>query len=85
MVCVKKETGPTLRYQARLVSLRFLQHHGVDFFETYAAVASVNSIRILISACCAIGYISEQIDVDTAYLNEQIQEVYVEVPNFDRE
>ena len=63
------------------MALGFLQLHGVDYFETYAAVASINSIRMLLSTCCASGYIIGQLDVDTAYLNAEIKEkVYLEVP-----
>lgn len=63
------------------MALGFLQLYGVGFFETYAAVANMNSIRMILSICCAAGYIIEQLDVDTAYLNADLEEeVYLEVP-----
>lgn len=78
---VKKETGPTLRYKARRIALGFLQHYVVDCFKAYAAMVSINSIRILLSTCCAIGYNIKKSDVDNAFLNAAIQEeVYLEAP-----
>ena len=77
-VWAKKNDG---RYKARLVALGFLQRYGVNFFETYAAVASMNSIRMLLSICCAAGYVIDQLDVDTAYLNADLEEeVYLMPP-----
>lgn len=77
-VWAKKSDG---RYKARLVALGFLQQYGINFFETYAAVASMNSIRMLLSICCAAGYVIDQLDVDTAYLNADLQEeVYLLPP-----
>ena len=77
----RNEIGEVTRLKARLVALGFLQLLGVDFFETYAAVANMNSIRIFLSVCCAIGYVIEQLDVDTAYLNADLEEdVYIELP-----
>lgn len=76
------EVGEILRWKARLVALGFLQIFGVDFFETYAAVASMGSIRLLLSVCCALGFVIEQLDVDTAYLNADLMEnVYIEIPD----
>ncbi|TMW59504.1 hypothetical protein Poli38472_004573 [Pythium oligandrum] len=41
----------------------------------------MGSIRIFLSVCCAAGYILEQLDVDTAFLNADLKEdVYIEPP-----
>ena len=45
-VWAKKSDG---RYKARVVALGFLQQYGINFFETYADVASMNFIRLLFS------------------------------------
>ncbi|KAJ0390641.1 hypothetical protein P43SY_010880 [Pythium insidiosum] len=77
----RNERGEIIRWKARLVALGFLQHFGVDFFETYAAVANMSSIRIFLSVCCTAGFVMEQLDVDTAYLNADLEEdVYIEIP-----
>ncbi|KAJ0394863.1 hypothetical protein ATCC90586_004914 [Pythium insidiosum] len=58
-----------------------VRHFGVDCFETYAAVANMSSIRDFLSVCCAAGFVMEQLDVDTAYLNADLEEdVYMETP-----
>lgn len=67
--------------KARVVALRYRQQYGVDFFDTYALVANINSIRIVLAICCRNGYIIAQIDVDTAFLNAELNEdVYMEPP-----
>ena len=50
-------------------------------FATFAAVASIKSIRMLLSICFAAEYIIDQLDVDTAYLNADLEEkVYLMPP-----
>lgn len=70
-----------MRYKARLVAKGFKQKFGVDFFETYSPVANMNSIRVVLSVVVTMGYMTEQLDVDTAFLNSDLkEEVYMEVP-----
>ncbi|CEG37394.1 af434192_2gag and pol [Plasmopara halstedii] len=80
----RSELGQVVRYKARLVAKGFKQKFGVDFFETYSAVASMNSIRVVLAVVVAMGYVTEQLDVDTAFLNSNLtEEVYMEVPHDD--
>ncbi|KAJ0394248.1 hypothetical protein ATCC90586_004886 [Pythium insidiosum] len=51
----KKWKGLELIYKAHLVALGCRQLLGVDFFDTYAAVANINSIRLVLAICCAAG------------------------------
>jgi len=54
---------------------------GIDFNETFALVARLESIRILLSITCHLGFKLYQMDVKSAFLNGILQEeVYVEQP-----
>jgi hypothetical protein len=71
------EHGTGIRNKARLVA----QIEGVDFDETFAPVARLESIRILLSIACHLGFKLYQMDIKSAFLNGILQEeVYVEQP-----
>jgi hypothetical protein len=54
----------------------------LDFGETYAPVARLESIRILLAYATYHGFKLYQMDVKSAFLNEPIkEEVYVEQPS----
>ena len=54
---------------------------GVDFDETFASVARLESIRILLAIASHLNFKLYQMDVKSAFLNEMLQEeVYVEQP-----
>src|SRR5688572_6376993 len=54
---------------------------GLDFGETYAPVARLESIRILLAYATYHGFKLYQMDVKSAFLNGPIkEEVYVEQP-----
>jgi hypothetical protein len=70
-----------IRNKARLVTQGYAQNEGVDFDETFAPVARLESIRILLSIACHLGFKLHQMDVKSAILNGILQEeVYVEQP-----
>ncbi|KAL5478633.1 hypothetical protein ACEPAI_2819 [Sanghuangporus weigelae] len=67
---VKKDAaGKSIRYKARLVAQGFSQVPGVDFFETYAPVAKLSTIRAVLAMAALYDLELEQIDVKSAYLN----------------
>ncbi|GJU45654.1 retrovirus-related pol polyprotein from transposon TNT 1-94 [Tanacetum coccineum] len=69
------------RNKARLVAQGYDQHEGIDFNETYARVARLESIRILLAYACAHDFKLFQMDVKSAFLNGFInEEVYVTQP-----
>nr|CAI72292.1 putative polyprotein [Phytophthora infestans] len=77
----RDENGRVIRYKARLVAQGFKQKFGIDFFETYSPVANMNSIRAVLAVCVTCGYIMEQLDADTAFLNScLVNLVYMDVP-----
>jgi len=70
-----------VRNKSRLVAQGYTQIEGVDFDETFAPVARLESIRILLSIACHLGFKLYQMDVKSAFLNGVLQEeVYVEQP-----
>ncbi|GKA03617.1 retrovirus-related pol polyprotein from transposon TNT 1-94 [Tanacetum coccineum] len=66
---------------ARLVAQGYNQQEGIDFDETYAPVARLESIRILLAYAYAHDFMLYQMDVKSAFLNGFInEEVYVTQP-----
>ena len=70
-----------VRNKARLVAQGFNQEEGIDYEETFAPVARLESIRMLLAFACHKGFTLFQMDVKSAFLNGYIlEEVYVEQP-----
>jgi hypothetical protein len=75
------EHGTVVRNKARLVAQGYTQVEGIDFDETFAPVARLESIRVLLAIACHLGFKLYQMDVKSAFLNGLLQEeVYVEQP-----
>ncbi|OWY91349.1 hypothetical protein PHMEG_00040105, partial [Phytophthora megakarya] len=82
----RNEKGEVTRHKARLVAKGYSQRHGIDYEETYAPVAYLNSIRAVLAKCCAEGFEIEQCDVDTAFLYGKLgEEIYMELAEGLRE
>ena len=70
-----------LRYKARLVAQGFFQIFGIDYTDTYSPVAKFVSIRIFLAISVQLGLIIHAMDVDTAFVNADIDEdIWVEIP-----
>ena len=61
--------GSVDRYKARLVAKGFTQTYGIDYQETFALVAKINSIRVLLSLAVNFNWPLYQLDVKHAFLN----------------
>jgi hypothetical protein len=69
------------RNKARLVAQGFTQVEGLDFEETYALVARLEAIRILLAFAAHHDFKLYQMNVKSAFLNGPIQElVFIEQP-----
>ncbi|GJU09123.1 retrovirus-related pol polyprotein from transposon TNT 1-94 [Tanacetum coccineum] len=67
--------------KARLVAQGYNQQKGIDYDETYAPVARLESIRILLAISCANNFKLYQMDVKSVFLNGFInEEAYVAQP-----
>ena len=75
------EHGTIIRNKARLVAQGYSQVEGLDFDETFAPVAHLESIRILLAYAAFNGFTLHQMDVKSAFLDGPLQEeVYVSQP-----
>nr|GEU31321.1 hypothetical protein [Tanacetum cinerariifolium] len=68
------ENDVVLRNKARLVAQGYNQQEGIDYDETYAPVARLESIRISLAYACALDLKLFQMDVKSAFLNGFINE-----------
>jgi hypothetical protein len=75
------EHGVVTRNKARLMAKGYAQVAGLDFEETFAHVARLESIQILLAYTAHHSFRLFQMDVKSAFLNGPIkEEVYVEQP-----
>ncbi|KAI0993828.1 Retrovirus-related Pol polyprotein from transposon TNT 1-94, partial [Podosphaera aphanis] len=63
------------RFKARLVAQGFSQIYGVDYFDTYSPTLRADSLRILLAVATFLDWEIDQIDVKTAYLEGDLDEV----------
>jgi hypothetical protein len=63
------EKGEVVRNKSRLVSQGYSQKVGNDYEETFAPVARLEAIRILLAFFVAKGFKLYQMDVKSAFLN----------------
>lgn len=64
--------------KARLVAQGYNQEESIDFEETFALVARLEAIRLLLAYACSLNFQLYQMDVKSAFLNGYIlEEVYV--------
>src|ERR1041385_7285314 len=75
------EDGIVVKNKARLVAQGYTQIKGIDFGETYAPVACLESIHVMLAFANFNGILLYQMDVKSAFLNGEIEEeVYVMQP-----
>ena len=75
------ESGVIIRNKSRLVVQGYNQEEGIDYDETFAPVAKMEAIKILIAFVEFTGFKLYQMDVKSAFLNRNFkEEVYVKQP-----
>ena len=73
--------GSVDKHKARLVAKGFSQVEGLDYTETFAPVAKMNSIRLVLSLAASYRWEVHQMDVKSAFLHGDLQEeIYMAQP-----
>ncbi|GJY30302.1 zinc finger, CCHC-type containing protein [Tanacetum coccineum] len=68
-------------FKARLVIQDFRQKEGIDYFDTYAKVARITTIKLLLALATIHNLVVHQMDVKTTFLNDDLEEkVYMKQP-----
>ena len=76
-----KPDGSLERRKARIVARGFAQRPGIDFQDTFAPVARLESLRLLMALAVRFNMNVSQLDITTAYLNGKIDtEIYMGIP-----
>ncbi|GJV38726.1 zinc finger, CCHC-type containing protein [Tanacetum coccineum] len=71
-----KVDGTIEKFMARPVIQGFRQKLGIDYFDTYAIVVRISTIRLLIAMASIHNLIIHQIDVKTTFLNGELDEEF---------
>lgn len=78
----RKADGSVDKYKARLVARGFSQKAGFDYNETYAPVAKLTTLKILLSIANQNDMHIHQMDVKSAFLNGELSEdIYMQLPD----
>lgn len=73
--------GEIVRRKARLVAKGFSQKYGINYHETFAPVARLETLRLVLALAVQLNFSVHQFDVMTAYLNGVLdEEVIMRVP-----
>nr|GFB44169.1 zinc finger, CCHC-type [Tanacetum cinerariifolium] len=76
-----KVDGTVEKFKARLVIQGFNQKSGIDYCDTYALVAIISTIRLLIAMTSIHNLIIHEMDIKTTFLNGDLEEeVYMNQP-----
>jgi hypothetical protein len=79
----RNAAGEIDKYKARLVARGFTQVLGVDYYETYAPVARLASLRLILTIAARQNWDVDVFDFHSAFLNGKLdadEEIFMELP-----
>jgi Reverse transcriptase (RNA-dependent DNA polymerase) len=77
----KIDTGEVYKWKARINIHDGKQTKGVNYWDTYAPVATWASIRLIMNMAAAYGWVTRQLDFVLAFPQAPVEtDLYVEIP-----
>ena len=75
-----KPNGLIEWYKAKLVAKGYTQAYGIDYQETFALVAKMNFVRVLLSLTANLDWPLQKFDVKNVFLHGNLEEVFMDLP-----
>jgi hypothetical protein len=64
--------GSISKYKARLVAKGYAHTHGIDYEETFAPIAKMATVRVVIAVAASRGWVLHQMDVKNVFLHGEL-------------